>query len=120
MSTRWSTGWVVLPGTTKTPGKHLHRPHPDRPAATCCDRIIKPNVARWPMNPRPQIPLCARCESKVSLGKARDKQKVRKIAENNRKMHELQNLVRRRLHGGHEGGSVRAVSAGLPGHGRRR
>jgi hypothetical protein len=60
---RWQTGWVPLPGTRQTHGVHYHRPHPDRPEATVCDRVIRGQTVVQVA--RPGIPLCTRCENFV-------------------------------------------------------
>lgn len=118
MSTRWSTGWVILPPTPKTPVEYAHRPHPDRPTATVCDRVTRgrPVYKRAPGD----VLLCPRCEGKAKRGKMRDVAKQKKIDDWNRKVQEMQDAARRAKYGGYQPGSVRAVRAGLPGLGRRR
>lgn len=118
MSTRWRTGWVILPSTLKTPIEYAHRPHPDRPKATVCDRV----TGGRPVHSKPpdRVPLCPRCEGKAKRGSEREAARKKKIDEWNRKVQEQQYLARVQKYGGHLPGSVYAYRAGLPGLGRRR
>jgi hypothetical protein len=122
MSSRWSTGWVILPGTSKTPGEHLHRPHPDRRESSLCDRVVSGRPV-YPMGSGflpADLPACVRCEVKASRGKARDHRREKQAEADRKWAEERRDKARREKYGAYQPGSVRAYGAGLPGLGRRR
>ncbi len=121
MAGRWKTGWVVLPPTLKTPTQYAHRPHPDRTAATNCDRVIRD----WPVTKEPPagVKLCPRCQVKAGQGRRRDYANlqrdlaVRRAAKPNRtvRVDDVDAYDRAKS----ASSSVWAVRGGLPTLGRR-
>ena len=103
MRNRWSTGWVLLPGTPKFPQTVWHRPHPDDPDRTVCGRSCKGVPVKREGTPkkRARHDLC-----ELRAEEARDRE---------------QRAAQRDHDEREEGaGSVRALRGGLPGLGRRR
>jgi hypothetical protein len=116
----WKTGWVVLPPTAKTPELQVHRPHPARPAATMCDRVIGTREV-FPVAPA-GVRLCQRCEHKVSIARRHErKRNARELADRQQartRVKIVDSDAYERL--AMASTSVRAVGAGLPGLGWRR
>jgi hypothetical protein len=115
---RWNTGWVVLPATASTPEEFQHRPHPDRPKLVVCGRV----VGRWQVMPEalPGVRFCPECERGVGRGRRAEKAARRR---------EMEDMIKEKKRAGPEvveespdtkSQSIRAVSAGLPGLGKRR
>lgn len=120
MVNKWGTGWVVLAGTARTPGAHQHRPHPDRPAATVCDRVI--NDVQVHRHRLARVPVCVRCEAKVAGSRRLEKAVARRAQEANARAKRTRRVVDVDAYdrANAASSSVRAARGGLPGLGRRR
>lgn len=102
MRSRWSTGWVMLPGTKKSPQVRWHRPHPDHPGKTVCGRSCT-GLPPGKTTPKKRL-RCDLCEVRAEETQAREE----RAAQND---HD---------HRDEGAASVRALRGGLPGLGRRR
>jgi hypothetical protein len=111
MADRWRTGWVVG-------GQRAHRPDPDRPGYGMCGWGLNPHAAVHDRVP-PEARRCGRCGTAV--GAARRAAAVRAAVAAGRlpplKGDPEQADRRDRAH--ERGTSIRTVSGGLPGLGRR-
>lgn len=123
MAKRWSTGWVVLAGTTKTPGPHQHRPHPDRAESTFCDRVIPTGLqpARLAI---PGVPFCRRCETIVAQRARAQRSRNRRRLETARREAQRRGQTKITDTDAYDRSknatqSIRTASGGLPGLGRR-
>lgn len=107
-SDRFAGDWVLLPCTKRWPGERGHRPNPDNPALTMCGRKTAGGVTQSPHTTRMrQCPAC-----NVAIGRARKaakRAKRRAVAPPPETPKPPQP----------RGGSIRTVSGGLPGLGKR-
>lgn len=113
---RWNvTGWCLLPGTLRYPEAVLHRPDPDRSGYVMCDR--KSDGGQGFATFDTTYKECGGCTRAIGAARTRIKREKRAAARLVAQAQAAKDAVLRRQH--NHAGSIRAVSAGLPGLGRR-